>query len=76
MPEELNSLKRERFLRLAPRRVTAVLKKLQVLSNCANRLTYEYTEDDIRQIFDAIDKAVAIAKSKFEQKRPADFSFR
>ncbi|MBM3261196.1 hypothetical protein FJY93_02150 [Candidatus Kaiserbacteria bacterium] len=57
--------KRERFKRLATYRTTEVLKRLQVLANCANRSAYEYSEDEINKIFSTIDKAVRDAKSKF-----------
>ena len=57
--------KRERFKRLATQRTNTVLKKLQVLGNCANRQAYEYTEDEVKKIFSAIEKQVTDAKSQF-----------
>lgn len=57
--------KRERFLRLAPQRTNAVLGKLKVLSNCANRSAYEYSEEEVAKIFNEIEKRVKETKSKF-----------
>ena len=57
--------KRERFKRLATSRTNEVLKRLQVLANCANRSAYDYSEDEIGKIFSTIDKAVRDAKAKF-----------
>jgi hypothetical protein len=57
--------KKERFKRLASSRTNDVLKRLQVLANCANRSAYDYSEEDINKIFITIEKAVKDSKSKF-----------
>ena len=57
--------KRERFRRLAPLRTNAVLQKLKVLGNCANRSAYDYTEDEVNKIFVELERRVKEAKSKF-----------
>jgi len=57
--------KRERFKRLATSRTTDVLKRLQVLSNCANRSAYDYSEEEINKVFTTIEKGFKDAKSKF-----------
>lgn len=59
------NIKKERFKRLATSRTTDVLKRLQVLSNCANRSAYDYSEEDINKIFMTIEKSVKDSKSKF-----------
>jgi len=55
----------ERFRRLATVRTNNVLRKLKILGNCANRHYYEYTDDDIRKIFSAIEKQVQEMKTRF-----------
>jgi len=65
--------KRERFKRLAPQRTNAVLKKLKVLSNCANRSAYDYTEEEINKIFLEIEKRVRETKSKFHYPKNKEF---
>lgn len=57
--------RRERFKRLATTRTNAVLQKLKVLGNCANRQAYEYNEEEIEKIFSTIDKYLKSLKSKF-----------
>ena len=47
--------KRETFLRLAEKRTNTVIERIRILSNCANPYVYEYTEQDVRKIFGAID---------------------
>lgn len=65
MDTKISQNKRERFKRLASSRTSEVLKKIKVLSNCANRSAYDYSEDEIAKIFSAIEKAVKDSKSKF-----------
>jgi hypothetical protein len=71
-----SGVKRERFLRVAERRTTNVLSRLRVLGNCANKHAYEYDEEDVRQIFDAIDREMKIVRAKFETSGKPKFSFR
>jgi len=58
--------KRERFKRVATRRTNAVLKKLQVLGNCANKSTYEYTEEEANKIFAEIERELKLTRMKFQ----------
>ena len=57
--------KTERFKRLAGARTNEILNKLRILSNCANRSAYEYSEEDINKVFTAIERAAKEARSKF-----------
>ncbi len=58
--------KRDRFKRLATIRTNAVLKRLKVLGNCANRNAYEYNEDDVKKIFSSIEEQVKMIRSRFQ----------
>lgn len=57
--------RRERFRRLATQRTNAVLLRLKVLGNCANRSAYEYTEDEVAKIFLEVERRVREVKAKF-----------
>ena len=57
--------KRERFVRIDENRTNKILDMLRLLANCANRSNYEYDDDDIKQIFAAIDKEVKATKNAF-----------
>ena len=61
----MSDIKKDRFKRLAEQRTNAVLKKLQILGNCANRSAYSYTEDEINKIFSTIEKVTKDTKAKF-----------
>lgn len=58
--------KRERFKRVATRRTNAVLKRLQVLGNCANRSAYEFTEEEANKIFSEIERELKLTRMKFQ----------
>ena len=66
--------KREAFQRLATKRTNTVLERIRVLSNCANPYAYEYTEEDVRKIFVAIEKEIRAAKAKFANHHKSEFT--
>lgn len=61
----MRETKRERFIRLAEARTNKILDMLKLLGNCSNKSNYDYSEDDIKKIFSAIDKETKNAKAKF-----------
>lgn len=61
--------RRERFLAVAERRTVAVLDRLRLLANCANRSSYEFTEADVARIFDAIEAELERTRAAFRGKR-------
>ncbi|HLC31469.1 MAG TPA: hypothetical protein VJK51_02285, partial [Candidatus Nanoarchaeia archaeon] len=57
--------KKDRFKRIATRRVNDILYKLRLLGNCANTSVYDYNDEDKRKIFSAIDEELRRAKLAF-----------
>lgn len=57
--------KRERFVRIAEARTNKIINMLRLLGNCASPGNYEYTDEDIRKIFAALEKETKNAKNKF-----------
>ncbi len=47
-------LKKDRFKRVASKRVDNLLSGIRSLSNCSNTNNYEYTEDDVQKMIKAI----------------------
>lgn len=62
-----NESKRERFVRLAEARTNKILDMIQLLGNCANTNAYEYSQQDVDQIFSANEAEVREAKKKFQR---------
>lgn len=57
--------KRQRFVRIAENRTNKILDMLRLLGNCSNKSNYEYTDEDIKKIFTAIEKETKNAKNAF-----------
>lgn len=57
--------KKERFDRITTARKEKILDTIRLLENCTNKSNYEYTTDDINNLFDTIESALRSAKSKF-----------
>lgn len=57
--------KRQRFIRLAEARTNKILDMMRLLGNCSSRGNYEYTEEDIKQIFSALEKELRNTKNRF-----------
>lgn len=64
-----NESKRDKFLRLAESRTNAVLGRIRTLSKCSNPYAYEYTEEDVKEIFSAIEEELRVAKAQFRTPR-------
>lgn len=58
--------KRERFIRIAEARTNKIIDMVQLLGNCSNRATYDYSREDIKKIFNAIESELRLAKAKFD----------
>lgn len=57
--------KRDKFVELAEARVNRTIKDIRLIGNLSNRSAYEFTEEDIRQMFRALQKELDSAKSRF-----------
>ena len=65
--------KSDTFKRLATKRTNSVIEKIRVLGHCANPWLYEYTDDDVKKMFKAIDAEVRAAKAKFQNSNKSEF---
>lgn len=57
--------KADRFIRIAEARTNKIIDMIQLLGNCANRATYDYTKEDVKKIFTAIEDELRAAKAKY-----------
>lgn len=62
------NVRRNRFKKVATRRVDTILKTLDLLSNCSNTYNYEYTAEDVDKIFKALSLRLSNVKSQFMSK--------
>lgn len=68
--------KRAKFVQLANQRVTRAIDQIRLVGNLSNRAAYDFTDDDIKKIAKALQKAVDGMKSRFtESGSSSDQSF-
>lgn len=68
-----NETRYEKFKRLASKRTTNLLNQLRLLGNLANRANYDYTDEDLRKIFHAVEDQLRIVKAKFKGEGRKEF---
>jgi len=61
----MEETRRQRFKRIAGARTNKILDMLKLLGNCSNTGNYEYSENDVKKIFSAIENELRTSKSKF-----------
>lgn len=57
--------KNQRFKRIASKRVETILKTIDLLSNCSNKYTYEYSKKEVDLIFKTIQAKINSCKSDY-----------
>ena len=65
--------KSQTFRRLAEKRITNLIKHLRLIGNLANKKNYNYTEEEVRQMFTAIESELAQTKKKYDHYSSEDF---
>ncbi len=69
-------VKRERFIKIAENRTNKIIDMIKLLGNCSNKNNYTYSENDVKQIFNAIDQELKNAKIKFQEAENSKKEFR
>jgi len=62
-----SKLKKDRFTRVASRRVDNILKGIRSLSKCSNKNNYEYNEDDLNKMVKAIKEELKIMETLYKK---------
>ena len=75
MEREVNEEKRKKFMEYAGKRVNNVLHDIQILEPMARSTSYDFTKQDIDEMFTAMQETLNDAKEefykKFEEKQKA-----
>ena len=67
--------KEERFKRVAEKRIQRVLDSMRSLTQCSNKRMYKWNDEQLRKIWDAIDRELKKCKASFENTEPEEFRF-
>ncbi len=68
--------KKERFVRIAEARTNKIIDMIRLLGNCSNKSAYEYSKEDVRKIFTAIENEMKTAKAKFDSSSDDSIKFK
>lgn len=68
--------KNEKFVRIAEARTNKIIDMIRLLGNCSNKATYDYSKDDVKKIFTAIDNELKAAKAKFDSSSEDSIKFK
>ena len=66
------NLKRERFEKIASKRVQKIILDLESLSKCSNKNNYEFFEKDVKKMMQVIRDKVRILELSFSKKQTSD----
>lgn len=58
--------KHDKFIRIAEARTNKIIDMMKLLSNCANKSTYDYDDEDVKKIFSTLEQELKKCKSKFQ----------
>lgn len=73
-----NKAKKDRFKRVASKRVDKLINTIRSLSNCANTNNYYYEEEDINKMLKAIKEEIKILEHEYKKrllKKSEKFNF-
>ena len=52
----MNEKKHERFIRIVERRMDVLINDFEKLGNCASKVSYDYTEEEVTRIVEDVYK--------------------
>lgn len=68
MEYEVNEEKRNKFIEYAGKRVNNVMHDIQILEPMARSNSYDFTKQDVEEMFDAMQEALNDAREEFNRK--------
>lgn len=65
----MDEVKHERFRKVVEKRMEVLINDFYKLGNCTSKVSYEYTDSEVRQILEEIDHQRDILRERFDGKR-------
>ena len=59
----------DKFKRLAEKRMKVALRQIQLIGNLSNRNNYDYSADQVKKMFSALNEEIKTAESAFKPNR-------
>ena len=61
----MDEVKHNWFVEVAEKRIEVLISDFYKLGNCASRVSYDYTDDEVKAIFDELDKQISSLRERF-----------
>jgi len=72
----MSESKHDKFVRIAENRTNKIIDMIRLLGNCSNKAVYDYSEEDVKAIFNAIELELKNAKNKFQDNELKESKFK
>lgn len=72
----MSESKHDKFVRIAENRTNKIIDMIRLLGNCSNKAVYDYSEADVKAIFNAIEFELKNAKNKFQDNELKESKFK
>lgn len=67
--------KHDKFVRIAEARTNKAAEMIRLIGNCSSKSSYDYSEKEVKAIFDYLDKELKNARNKFSGTDSEDGKF-
>jgi len=64
----MDKARHDNFVRIAEKRTNKIIDMIETLGNLSNKSFYDYSQQEIESIFDAIQNELDTQRSRFENK--------
>lgn len=61
----MDEVKHNRFVKVAEKRMEVLINDFYKLGNCASRVSYDYSDNEVKAIFDELDKQISSLRERF-----------
>lgn len=65
----MDEVKHERFRKVVEKRMEVLINDFYKLGNCSSKVSYDYTDAEVKQILDEIDRQRELLKERFDGKK-------
>lgn len=65
----MDEVKHERFRKVVEKRMEVLINDFYKLGNCSSKVSYDYTDSEVKQILDEIDRQRELLKERFDGKK-------
>ena len=61
----ISETKHDKFVRIVEARTNKAAEMIRLIGNCSSKSSYEYSEKEVKMIFDYLEKEIRNARNKF-----------